>query len=354
MGGCSLQKVLTRTITALVGSTITFFLLRNEFTCGHFLSIACGITAYEYFHVIAPGLQIPTDFDGQKIVHKNEKYGQESSKYPTTDPVLTRRERGPSKNFLVFICFALTYTAHSGASNFYLTGLVLAVSAVAMCHFVFRWNRSKAPPTTLDIYDLFIDLNGVLIIWALGHMIMLRQYPEYGTAYIAIVLIVAWTADTGALVFGALLGGYTPKLMPVISPNKTWAGFIGALIAGIGIMVFLGLLMQRDYFFAIDPSFRRPVPSTWVLLVIVGLFLGICSVLGDAMESVIKRAAGVKDSGSKLPGHGGFFDRLDSVAACSIVMYCLIIPYLLPLWDLYGAAIVQGAIDIWFVEHKEL
>ena len=344
MGGCSIQKVLTRTVTALVGSAITFFLLRNEFTCGHFLSIACGITAYEYFHVIGPGLQIPTDL----------KYEHEGSKYAKRESVLTRRDRGPSKNLLVFICFVLTYTAHFGASDIYLAGVVIAVSTVTIIHFVFRWNRSKAPPTTLDVYDLFIDLNGVLIIWALGHMIMLRQHPKYGTAYIAIVLTVAWTADTGALFFGALFGRYTPKLMPVISPNKTWAGFFGALIAGIGIMLFLGLLMQHGYFFAVDASFERPVASTWVLLVIIGLFLGICSVVGDAMESVIKRAANVKDSGSKLPGHGGFFDRLDSVAACSIAMYCFILPYFLPLWDVYGPAIVQGVIDTWFVEHKEL
>ena len=75
-----MQKILTRTITAFVGSTITFFLLRNEFTCGHFLSIACGITAYEYFHVIGPGLQIPTDL----------KYEHEGSKYAKRESVLTR------------------------------------------------------------------------------------------------------------------------------------------------------------------------------------------------------------------------------------------------------------------------
>ncbi len=335
---CSLQKIITRTTTALIGSSITFFLIRNDVTAGHFMSGACGITAYEYYHVISVGLQNIDDVaEDEKHILKNENYYNEKEKYKYhVEPISIRRKRGPSRLLLTYLSIALTYFAHHGNSQFYLAGLFTISSIVTLWHFVFRWNRGNAPPTTLDMYDLYIDLNGIFIIWMLGHIILLRYFPTFGTAYIAIVLIVAWTADTGALIFGALCGKYTPKLMPVISPNKTWAGFIGAIVAGIGIMLFLGVLMQYDSFFDVDSSI---IPSRdgsaidnscWVALIFIGFILGLASVLGDAIESAIKRAARVKDSGSKLPGHGGFFDRLDSVATCAIVMYHLIIPYFIP------------------------
>jgi len=315
--------------------------MRNDVTAGHFISVACGITAYEYYHVISLGLQnIEENAADRKHILKNENYYNKEEEYKYhVESISTRRQRGPSSLFLTYLSIALTYFAHQGKSEFYLAGLVVIITIVILSHFIFRWNRGNAPPTTLDIYDLFIDLNGIFIIWILGHALLLRYFPMYGTAYIAIVLVVAWTADTGALVFGAVFGKYTPKLMPVISPNKTWAGFFGAIIAGIGIMLFLGILMKYDCFFKIDPALKPSslplsgngkADNTWAALISIGLVLGVASVVGDALESVIKRAARVKDSGSKLPGHGGFFDRLDSVAACAIVMYCFIIPYFIP------------------------
>ncbi len=116
------------------------------------------------------------------------------------------------------------------------------------------------------------------------------------------VLAVAWTTDTASYVGGRLLGG--PKLAPRISPKKTWSGFIvGTLtpaLVGYGFATYLG------------------GTSAWRLaLVSVGLALA-CQI-GDLLESAVKRHFGAKDMSQLIPGHGGLFDRIDSLLLASVV-----------------------------------
>ncbi|HTK56591.1 MAG TPA: phosphatidate cytidylyltransferase, partial [Gemmatimonadales bacterium] len=97
------------------------------------------------------------------------------------------------------------------------------------------------------------------------------------------------------------LGG--PKLAPVVSPRKTWAGAIGGLIGGIAATIAIGLWV-----------FPRLGMAVGVLpLVVIGVAIGILAQVGDVAESLFKREAGVKDSSSLIPGHGGVLDRLDSL-----------------------------------------
>lgn len=107
-------------------------------------------------------------------------------------------------------------------------------------------------------------------------------------------LAIVWATDIGAYFAGRSIGG--PKLAPVISPNKTWAGLIGGVVAALAV----GLLFRE---FAGLP----------LELVLASPILAVIAQIGDLYESMLKRQAGVKDSGTILPGHGGVLDRLDGL-----------------------------------------
>lgn len=119
------------------------------------------------------------------------------------------------------------------------------------------------------------------------------------------VFVITWATDIFAYFAGRAIGG--PKLAPRISPNKTWAGLIGGM-AGAGVC---GWLLAT--WFQMEPFFL------WS-----GAALGAVAQGGDLYESWLKRRAGVKDSGTLLPGHGGVLDRLDGLLAVAIVMTLLL------------------------------
>ena len=107
-------------------------------------------------------------------------------------------------------------------------------------------------------------------------------------------------ADIGAYFAGRAIGG--AKLMPRVSPGKTWAGFGGGMLASLALALVVGTLAGLG-------GVRL---AAWVALAGASALV---SVFGDLLESMVKRHGGLKDSGSLLPGHGGLFDRLDSLTA---------------------------------------
>lgn len=114
-------------------------------------------------------------------------------------------------------------------------------------------------------------------------------------------LALTWICDTAAMLAGHLIGG--PKLAPVLSPNKTWAGAIGGFLAAVaGALLLGGWLLPRV-------GLPLGVPQ----LALVGGAVGVVGQFGDVAESLLKREAGVKDSSHIIPGHGGVLDRLDSL-----------------------------------------
>ena len=126
-----------------------------------------------------------------------------------------------------------------------------------------------------------------------------------GVAWTVILFAVTWAADIGAYATGRLIGG--PKLWPRISPNKTWAGFVGGLVLATLTAIGLG---------AVLPELRiSPLASG-----IIGLFGGAATMAGDLWESVLKRRFGVKDSGDLIPGHGGLLDRVDGLMFAAIAL----------------------------------
>jgi phosphatidate cytidylyltransferase len=140
---------------------------------------------------------------------------------------------------------------------------------------------------------LYIGLPVVALLW-------LRHDSVHGMTTVFWLLAVVWAADTAALLVGKAVGG--PKLAPAISPNKTWAGFIGGLVAALLVSLIAGLWQ--------GPEALWPV-------VLVGGLLAVVAQAGDLLESRIKRHLQVKDSGATIPGHGGFFDRVDGLLAAA-------------------------------------
>lgn len=127
-----------------------------------------------------------------------------------------------------------------------------------------------------------------------------------------------WLADSGAYLSGRLWGRH--KLAPSISPGKTWEGVAGAVFFVVVLAVLVGL-WGREFFLAGDT-----VPVFW--LVATCGFIVAVSVYGDLFESHIKRLAGVKDSGTLIPGHGGVLDRIDSQTAALPIFFALCLLYL--------------------------
>jgi phosphatidate cytidylyltransferase len=139
---------------------------------------------------------------------------------------------------------------------------------------------------------------------------------EGGQGWLWVPLFIAWCGDIGGYFAGRAFGDR--KLFPLISPKKTWAGFVGGLaLSAVGLLVF-------KYVFY-DPLINgpNPVSSPFGLLdcALLGCFGYAAAVLGDGVESMLKRSFGVKDSGTIMPGHGGLLDRIDGVQFALVVVY---------------------------------
>ncbi len=128
--------------------------------------------------------------------------------------------------------------------------------------------------------------------------VVLRASDEFGFIAVAWILAVVWAADTAAYFAGRILGG--PRLWPRVSPNKTWAGMVGAVVGG-AIVGWAG----AEIF-----GVHAPLP-----MLLGGGALGAIEQGGDLFESALKRYAGVKDSSRLIPGHGGALDRVDGLVA---------------------------------------
>lgn len=127
------------------------------------------------------------------------------------------------------------------------------------------------------------------------------------------LFVVIWINDSGAYCVGSLLGKH--KMIPRVSPGKTWEGFLGGMLFGM----LAGYLLFVDPFGITNLSY-----SVWQGLLISAVIV-IFGTLGDLMESLLKRTLGIKDSGNVLPGHGGFLDRFDSVLLATSALSVLLI-----------------------------
>ena len=144
--------------------------------------------------------------------------------------------------------------------------------------------------------------SGVVYASGLGiALVALRADPLVGMKAVFFVFAVVWGTDVAAYVAGRTFGG--PKLWPAVSPNKTWSGAIGGVLAAIIFGVVAALVMGI---------------SVTLALAAVALALSIISQGGDLFESSVKRHFGVKDASHLIPGHGGLMDRVDALTFAAI------------------------------------
>ena len=189
---------------------------------------------------------------------------------------------------LVWIAGSCLYRGESLSETFFpslfiLTGAIMIWSIFQKDHKDF-----------LKTGYLYAGLLYIGIPIALSNVVVYSNGTFSGLLMVAFFIII-WASDTGAYCFGMLLGQkiWPAKLCPSISPKKSWAGFIGGLLTSVlagAILYWTGL-------------FTFPI---WHCLIMVA------GVFGDLFESLWKRAAGIKDSGNLIPGHGGLMDRFDS------------------------------------------
>ncbi len=159
----------------------------------------------------------------------------------------------------------------------------------------------------------------------LGFLVQVRQQWA-GAILLVYVLLVVWAGDTTAYFVGRAFGRHA--MTPRVSPKKTWEGAVGSMLGSLAVgWVFLAnaqpissallrahLIERRDGYFALQP---------WPLVTILVLSatINLAAQLGDLVESLVKRGAGVKDSGALLPGHGGMLDRIDALLLAAPVIW---------------------------------
>jgi phosphatidate cytidylyltransferase len=173
--------------------------------------------------------------------------------------------------------------------------------------------RSPLPRVLPDAaYSVF----GLLYIGLSLTTIPLLSAQENGASLLVFLFFVVWTGDVVALYVGRAFG--RRKLAPSISPNKTWEGSAGSVLGSLLItllLIFLAGVFARHNFdwLAYPGSIFR-----WLGLAVL---LNVAAQVGDLIESAIKRGAGVKDSGTLLPGHGGVLDRIDALLLAAPVLW---------------------------------
>ncbi|MBE3597996.1 MAG: phosphatidate cytidylyltransferase [Limnochordaceae bacterium] len=138
----------------------------------------------------------------------------------------------------------------------------------------------------------------------MGFWWLLRSHPDLGWPYAMVVMVGTWATDIGAFAVGRLMGRH--RLLPRVSPGKTWEGAIGGAVVGCAVVVWLGGKVAQM--------------AGW-MPVGLGAVTTVAAQLGDLAESALKRDANVKDSGWLLPGHGGILDRMDSVLTSGLAAY---------------------------------
>lgn len=221
---------------------------------------------------------------------------------------ISELDRGPDdrRNLLlivippaIVIASSIMIMANHSVTWWFLPSVTTVGIGLLLICWVFVVKRSISSINGL-VYSVAATYVGLL----LSHGPALRSLVG-GFDWLLVALLVSFAADSSAYAVGRAIGRH--KVAPTVSPAKTWEGIVGGVLGGIGVAVALVLLL--DWHVSV------------FMAVVLGILVTLGSVLGDLLESALKRRAGVKNTGRLLPGHGGILDRLDSLAPCLAIVY---------------------------------
>lgn len=186
-----------------------------------------------------------------------------------------------------------------------LTGLVLAASVIG----TLIWQLLR-PPEGHPTESWALTLGASLWLgWLISHFVLLRDLsPAFGlgmgTRWLVLMFLVTWVNDSAAYFVGKAIGRH--PCCPYLSPKKTWEGTIGGWVGGVIAALLLGYWL---------------VDLPWVHGLVLGALVATVAPFGDLAKSMVKRQMGVKDFSALIPGHGGMFDRIDSLLFVAPVVY---------------------------------
>jgi phosphatidate cytidylyltransferase len=253
---------------------------------------------------------------------------------------------------VVYVALLLIATSYSVTSFYILFGIFMVIAIYEFCELVhlnkilpivigglsfytaIQFNTNKTNDILILIATLFVSTKCLLLlfnskkekidslskyVYLIGYVILPFiiiskipfSYNIYKPKIIISIFILIWTNDTFAYIVGKSIGKH--KLLEKISPKKTIEGFIGGMVFSI----LAGILISKFYFQP-KPHYLDTSMFIWSISAVI---ISIFSTLGDLIESKFKRIAGVKDSGTIMPGHGGVLDRLDSIIFVAPFVY---------------------------------
>ena len=222
-----------------------------------------------------------------------------------TSTIVEGKKGKPAISLLLFFLVILQFDRHPAVLwDIPIQVLILGITITAMTWELFR--REAKPLLNITMLVFAFVWLGLM----LGALSSLRNLPEIGFKITFALFLSVWICDTAAFFFGSKFG--KSKILPEVSPKKTWVGTIAGLISSLVLLIglhhygyFNGLIELKD-------------------AVVIALIAGGFGQLGDFAESLLKREAGLKDTSNILRGHGGILDRFDSLsfAAPLTLLYC--------------------------------
>jgi phosphatidate cytidylyltransferase len=180
--------------------------------------------------------------------------------------------------------------AHLGGPEWMVGGFMLTLVLAFLLYGIAETRQTATVTMSSTV------LGAAWIALGLGHLLLLRDFPEHGRLAVFTVLLAVFADDTAAYLVGRWLGRH--KLAPALSPGKTWEGFVAGTAAAIAVSFFA--LYEQDFL---------TIPESIGL----GAAIALAGAAGDLFESALKRDLQVKDSGQLLGGHGGMLDRIDAL-----------------------------------------
>ena len=196
--------------------------------------------------------------------------------------------------------------AHLGGAEWMVGGFMLTLVLAFLLYGIAETRQTATVTMSTTI------MGTAWVALGLGHLLLLRDYPDYGRIAVFAVLIAVFADDTAAYLVGRLVGRH--KLAPSLSPGKTWEGFVAGTFAAVAASFFT---LYDD---------RHEFLSMWQA-VVLGLAIALAGAAGDLFESALKRDLQVKDSGRLLGGHGGMLDRIDSLLFAAVAAFYVVIGF---------------------------